>query len=235
MAQWRADNAAADAFVPRKHYADRSSRSDCGLLAGNKRLRPVMRFRGRRIDVPTDADIGGDTGRDAVVVLRKERCVPGAQVRDIRRVLLKSADLAGQEVSKRNARAGGRGGREADFAIVIQIGKEHGLVERELTAKGQVVLALCQGDHVTYFIVVGTRDGACIRVTRVKAGAGELGQCGRSLDGEVRAETGEGLVGVAAHRDHGASAHGPRKRDPGLIGQGGGEGVNVADVGIRLS
>jgi len=56
----------------------------------------------------------------------------------------------------------------------------------------------------------------------------------RALDGEVRAKTGQGLVGWAGHRDHRTSAHGPRKRDPGLVGHVGGEGVYVANVGIRL-
>ena len=135
-------------LVPREQRAVRSARSDSGLLAGNKRRRPVMGIDGRRIDVPPESEIGRETGRDAVVVLRKQRCVPRAEMRGIRRVLLKSAELAGHKVSKRNTRAGGRGGREGNLAIIIQIGKEHGLVESELTAEGQVVLALGQADHV---------------------------------------------------------------------------------------
>ncbi len=108
-----------------------------GLLAGNKRRHPVMGIDGRCIDVPAESKVGRETRRDAVVVLRKCRVVPSAEMRGIRRVLLKSAELAGHKVGQRNTRAGGRGGREGNLAIIIQIGKEHGLVESELTAKGQ--------------------------------------------------------------------------------------------------
>ena len=74
---------------PGNTVADRSGRSNGGLLAGNKRRRPVMGIHGRRIDVPPQSEIGRETGRDAVVILRKKRCVPGAQMRGVRRVLLK--------------------------------------------------------------------------------------------------------------------------------------------------
>src|ERR1019366_4695492 len=74
--------------------------------------------------------------------LAVHRGVPRAQMRGISRVLLKCAGLAGDKVRNRITRAGGRGGREGNVAIIIQIGLEHGLVESELTAKGKVVLAL---------------------------------------------------------------------------------------------
>ena len=48
-------------------------------------------------------------------------------------------------------------------------------------------------------------------------------------------KAGEGLVGWAGHRDQNASAHGPREREPGLIGHAGAEGVNIAEGDIRLS
>ena len=63
--------------------------SHSGLLAGNKRRRPVMGIDGRRIDVPAESKVGREPGRDAVVVLSKRRDVPRAQMRDISRVLLK--------------------------------------------------------------------------------------------------------------------------------------------------
>ena len=118
------------------------------MLAGLKRRRPVMGVDGRRIDVPPEPNVGRETGRDAVVILRKQRGVPRAQVRRIRRVLLKCAGLAGDKVRNRITRAGRRGGREGNVAIIIQIGFEHGLVESELTAKGKVVLALGHADYV---------------------------------------------------------------------------------------
>jgi hypothetical protein len=63
-----------------------------------------MRIDRRRIDVPTDSEIGRETRRDAVVILRKASEVPCAQMRDIRRVLFKSAIafpvVVGAEVEK---------------------------------------------------------------------------------------------------------------------------------------
>ena len=50
--------------------------------------------------------------------------------------------------ANRITRAGGCGGREGNVAIVIQIGKEHGLVESELTANEKVVFALGHADDV---------------------------------------------------------------------------------------
>ena len=87
MAELRADDAATDAAVPREQNALRNNRSRTrnysGLLTGNKRCRPVMSIDGRRIDVPPDSEIDRETGRDAIVILRKRCVVPRAQMRDI--------------------------------------------------------------------------------------------------------------------------------------------------------
>ena len=79
--------------------------------------------------------------------------------------------MAGDKVRNRIPRAGGRGGREGNVAIIIQIGKEHGLVESELTAKEKAVFSLGDADYVAQLIVVGTGDRTGVRVARVKARA----------------------------------------------------------------
>jgi len=65
------DNAAADA-LSQKHYADRSSGATVDV-AGNKRLRPVMRFRGR-LSISQRTRYGGDTERDAVLSAQRALC-----------------------------------------------------------------------------------------------------------------------------------------------------------------
>jgi len=68
-------------------------------------------------------------------------------MRGIRRVLLKSAELAGHKVRKRNTVLVGAESRR-NLAIIIQIGKETWSCRERTHRKGQGVLALGQADHV---------------------------------------------------------------------------------------
>ena len=84
MVELCTDDATANSVVSDEYLALWRSRSNGGLLAWNKRRCPVMGIDGRRIDVPPEPEISRETGRDAIVVLRKQRVVPCAQMRDIR-------------------------------------------------------------------------------------------------------------------------------------------------------
>ena len=74
--------------------------------------------------------------------------MPSAHQRVIRRVLLHAAHLAGDKVRKSiSRRRRGRAG-ESEDAVVVQIRREHALVEPKLSSIEDIVLAFGRADHV---------------------------------------------------------------------------------------
>ena len=76
-----------------------------------------------------------------------------------------------------------------EIAVVIQIADEHPLVERELAAKEEGVLALGHADHVAERIEVRRGDRTGQRILGVEiSGYVQIRQRRRPLDGVVGAE-----------------------------------------------
>src|SRR5713101_2373402 len=95
------DDATLNSGVAYKQFAWRSACIHRGLHAGNESRLAIERIGGRRLDIPTHAQIDRQSRINPEIVLREKSRGPTVRVANDRRVLLNGAWQAQQKVRQR--------------------------------------------------------------------------------------------------------------------------------------
>ena len=149
---------------------DRHVRECMRLHAGREVRLHVLRIGGRLLPVVANAEVEGQVGADAPVVLREEAIAVPVRIRIQARVLPHAGRNPGEEVRQAHwwyARSCCRWRGEGEGAVVVERGKLEVLLQACFAAKVQRVPAARRAQHVANAVNVcaglGPGDGLAKR------------------------------------------------------------------------
>ena len=188
MAEARRDATAFHTRVAEELSPNRRNWVNGRLLTGDVVDDAVEWVGGSCLNVPAQTQVEGHARVNAEIILHEERRVPAIGVACDGRVLRDRAGNADQEVRQR---VPGRAIVECEDAVVVEQRLLNVLVERNLSAQLERVVALVPTEDVAYGIEVGAGLRAADRVCQGEEAAdGDLRQRRCALDRERRTQIG---------------------------------------------